>query len=169
MSPVHHRGRRSGPAHRRAPSRCQLHARLPEVLGVAVQFSFSPPGSPTRPTTAPATPPLSLAGVGLCAPSHAVSLCPDTARGPKGFDDQRHSGASVVPEDPFRYTRVPRILKYLSPVPLAYWSIRAMRHAVRPGQRSDAVGCGRGAPDARGPVCASGQRKGENFGRSTRP
>lgn len=37
----------------------------------------------------------------------------------------------AVTEDPFRYTRLPRALKYLSPVPLAYWPISAMDQAVR--------------------------------------
>ena len=37
---LHHRGRGAGPAHRRAPPRSGLHARLPEVPGLTMRILF---------------------------------------------------------------------------------------------------------------------------------
>ncbi|NLG27310.1 MAG: glycosyl transferase family 1, partial [Chloroflexi bacterium] len=35
-----------------------------------------------------------------------------------------------VPGDPFRYVRAPQVVRFASPIPLAYWPQDAMRHAV---------------------------------------
>ena len=59
-----------------------------------------------------------------------ISFRPDDTQARTNLDDE-NVPIHAVAEDPFRYTQLPRAVKYLSPTPLAYWQIQAMSRTVR--------------------------------------
>lgn len=79
------------------------------------------------------------------AAAHDVSLVafrpPGTARA-SGKAPFALSSLTPVDSDPYRFTRLPQIVKYASPVPLSYWPCRSMAravHRIATGQTWDAV------------------------------
>jgi len=63
----------------------------------------------------------------------AIAFCPDghTERWPDPLPGLEGVRLHPIEEDPFRYVHAPRIMKYLSPIPLALWPSRRMQRAVR--------------------------------------
>lgn len=62
---------------------------------------------------------------------HAVTLvafCPDSAAGAEEIDRVE---VIPVPDDPFRHVNKSQIVKYASPIPLAFWPSRAMQDTIK--------------------------------------
>ena len=66
----------------------------------------------------------------VLARAHHVTLIAFNPKSHAGFETPENVEIYPVQADPFRYVQLPQVVKYLSPVPLAFWQIKEMEATV---------------------------------------